>query len=80
MSDDIDMQTQHQFQAPGWFLSRAGHQAFKFDDPDKGGRGYLPQLNEWAQSMRKNLKWDCEYAGGAAHMPLWEACPIRASS
>lgn len=35
--------------------------------------GYLPQVNEWARGA---IEWRCERAGGAEHMPLWEAYPV----
>jgi hypothetical protein len=58
-----------------WFMERNG--TYRFENPeDGGGRGYLPQLHEWAQSVRKELKWQSGRAGGKEHMPLWESTPV----
>lgn len=56
---------------PNSFLAR--HGTHRFEDPDQGGRGYLPQVNEWARGA---IEWRCERAGGFEHMPVWEAFPI----
>ncbi|EKM61420.1 uncharacterized protein PHACADRAFT_248004, partial [Phanerochaete carnosa HHB-10118-sp] len=53
------------------FCDRLGTRSF--EDPDQGGRGYLPQVNEWARGA---IEWNCERAGGLEHVPLWEAYPI----
>lgn len=54
------------------FFDRQGTQTFQ--EPVEGTKwGYLPQVNEWARGA---IEWRCERAGGAEHMPLWEAYPV----
>lgn len=53
------------------FFARPGTR--RFEDPTQGGRGYLPQVNEWAQGA---IEWRTERAGGSEHVPLWEAHPV----
>ncbi|GJE86212.1 hypothetical protein PsYK624_022920 [Phanerochaete sordida] len=55
----------------GGFLAR--HSTKRFDDPEAGGRKYLPQINEWAQGC---IEWRCDRSGGLEHMPLWDAYPV----
>ncbi|EKM61486.1 uncharacterized protein PHACADRAFT_135187 [Phanerochaete carnosa HHB-10118-sp] len=53
------------------FCARQG--THDFEDPEQGGRRYLPQVNKWGRGA---VEWRCERAGGAEHVPLWEAYPI----
>lgn len=53
------------------FFEREGRQ--KFENPEEGGRGYLPQVNEWAVG---SILWQCERVGGNDHQPQWEAHPV----
>ena len=53
------------------FFSREGRTVF--EDPDRGGRKYLPQINEWSKGT---MSWKCERAGGSEHVPVWEAYPV----
>ena len=53
------------------FFNRQGTK--KFEDPEQGGRKYLPQVNEWSVGT---ILWNCERAGGLEHVPVWEAYPV----
>lgn len=53
------------------FFNRTG--THRFENPDHGGRKYLPQVNEWSFGT---MMWVCERSGGVDHLPQWDAYPV----